>query len=95
MGDSSFTPEVRKVETEYGETGIGQANRVDVTYELGFEINGAWVKVGSVAGSTVDNLVAQAKDRQPPAQDGPTMADVTPTPVPQAQASEQQGTTSI
>lgn len=93
MAESISAVEVRRVETEYGETGVGQANRVDVGFELGATINGAWVRFASVAGSTVDALAARAAEQAPPAGEGPTMADVAPTPVPQAQAAEQQGTT--
>jgi ribosomal protein L12E/L44/L45/RPP1/RPP2 len=54
--------EVRRMEYEVGETGVGQANRIDVTYELGAEIEGAWVRFSSVPGSTVEALVQRARD---------------------------------
>lgn len=99
MTDQAFVAEVRRVETEYAETGDpakGQpgmyAPRVDVTYEVGAEVNGAWVKFGSVPGSTVDSLVAAAQSQAPPQDEGPTMAEVTPTPAPQAEA---EGSTTV
>jgi ribosomal protein L12E/L44/L45/RPP1/RPP2 len=54
--------EVRRMEYEVGETGVGQANRTDVTWELGAEIDGAWVRFSSVPGSTVEALVQRARD---------------------------------
>jgi ribosomal protein L12E/L44/L45/RPP1/RPP2 len=54
--------EVRRMEYEVGETGVGQANRTDVTWELGAEIEGAWVRFSSVPGSTVEALVQRARD---------------------------------
>lgn len=96
MGKDTYPVEVRAVETEYGETGVGQQNRTETTYELGATVNGAWVKFAGVPSSTVDSLVARAKENAPPPDEGPTMADVTPTPAPQEQAGEsQQGTTTI
>jgi len=56
--------EVRKTETEYHETGVGQSNRVDVTYQLGAEIDGAWVPFVSVPESKVE----AAKAAQPEAE---------------------------
>lgn len=52
--------EVKKVETTYAETGVGQADRTDVTYELGAEIDGAWVRFASVTESTVEAAKAAA-----------------------------------
>lgn len=80
--------EVRKVETEYGETGVGVSNRTDVTYELGAEINGAWVKFASVPGNTVDSLVTRQQSlqqSQPAQQSQPTTMAPGTTPVPAAQ----------
>lgn len=42
-------PEVRRVETEVGETGVGVSNRTDVSYELGAEIDGLWTPFASLA----------------------------------------------
>lgn len=95
MSETSYTTEVRRVETDFAETGDpakgtpGQyAPRTDVTYELGATVDGAWIKFASVQGSTVEALVARAKDSAPPADEGPTMADVAPTPAPQATAAQ-------
>jgi hypothetical protein len=89
--DDTFPAEVRRVEVEYGETGVGQSNRTEVVYELGAEVNGAWVRFTSVPGSTVDTLGERAAANRPTDPEGPTMADVTPTPQPQQAAAEQQG----
>lgn len=53
--------EVRKTETEYHETGVGQENRVDVTYTLGATIDGAWVPFFSVPESKVEAAKAAAE----------------------------------
>ena len=67
---ASFPAELRRVETSFAETGdpakgspTGYAERIDVTYELGAVIDGAWVKVASVPGSTVDALVARQAEQ--------------------------------
>ncbi|SRR5579885_3219532 len=80
--------EVRRIETTVHETGVGVADRTDVSYELGAVIDGAWVRFGSVTQSQVDVAkAAQPGSSAAPADPaGPTMADVTPTPAPQAQA---------
>lgn len=64
---TSFPAEVRRIETPYAETGAvaagspsGYVDRVDVTYEVGFEKDGAWVKISSVPSNTVDGLVTAA-----------------------------------
>ena len=87
--------EVRRIETEYGETGVGVSNRTDVTYELGAEIDGAWVKFGSVPGSTVEALVQRAREAQASqpqqatqASQPQTMEQVQQTPAPQQQAAD-------
>lgn len=98
-----MTPEIRKVETTVHETGVGVADRTDVSYELGATIGGAWVRFTSVSQSQVDAAVAAqpadtassaSSSASSPAttEQGPTMTDVTPTPAPQADAaaSEQQ-----
>lgn len=98
MAQDEYPAVVRRVETPFAETGDpakgqpGQyADRVDVTYEVGAEIDGAWVRMASVPGTSVDSLVARAKDNAPPADRGPTMAEVTPTPEPQAEAEQAEG----
>lgn len=69
--------EVRRIETEVAETGLGQDNRTDVTYELGFATpSGGWVKFVSVPEATVINAEANAAQAdQPPTQP----ADLSPT----------------
>jgi hypothetical protein len=57
----SFPAEVRRVETEYYETG-GVPARVDVTYEIGTTVDGKWVRFASVPQTTVDALPAPASD---------------------------------
>lgn len=54
--------EVRKIETEVGETGVGVENRIDTTYELGAEIDGAWVPFARVTEATVEHYQQRAKD---------------------------------
>jgi len=90
MDQDTYTAEVRRVETSFAETGqvaqgtgTGYAERVDVTYEMGAVIDGAWVKFGSVPGGTVDSLVAAEKNKPVPEAPGPTMDEVAPNPVPQ------------
>jgi hypothetical protein len=94
--------EVRRVETEYHETGVGQQPRTDVTYELGAEVDGAWVAFARVTESVVQRAQEQAKQQQasrpsnPSATQGTSsgeqqMTDVTPTPAPQAEAAQQSG----
>lgn len=48
--------EVRKVETEYHETGVGVSGRTDVTYEVGAVIEGKWVSFASVSESRLASL---------------------------------------
>lgn len=50
------TVQVRKVETEYHETGVGQQSRTDVTYELGSVIEGKWVAFASVSANRLETL---------------------------------------
>lgn len=50
------TVQVRKVETEYHETGVGQQPRTDTSYELGAVIEGKWVAFGSVSASRLETL---------------------------------------
>lgn len=53
--------EVRKVEQEYGETGVNQENRTDVEYQLGAEIDGGWVPFVTVQQGRVEMFQAQAE----------------------------------
>jgi len=53
--------EVRQVETEYGETGVGVPNRVEVEYQLGADVNGAWVPFASVSESRAEMFQARAE----------------------------------
>jgi hypothetical protein len=57
----TFSPEVRRVETEVYETGVG-GNRTDVSYEIGTVIEGKWVRFASVPQTTVDILPEQQQD---------------------------------
>lgn len=67
--------EVRKIETTYAETGVGQADRIEATYELGFATpNGGWVKFASVPAQVVaaaDQAAAATKPPEPPAEPEP------------------------
>lgn len=87
--------EVRRVETTVHETGVAVADRVEVTYELGATIEGAWVRFASVTQNAVDVAVAAtpaaSSSSSPPVDEGPTMADVTPTPAPQVEAASAGG----
>ncbi len=96
--EETFPAEVRRVVTQVADTGTpGPGNpsgyylRDEVSYEVGFESEGAWVRISSVPGSTVEALVARARDAAPPEQTGPTMTDVTPTPLPQLDAATGEG----
>jgi hypothetical protein len=60
-GKDSIPVEIRRVETEYYETGQG-GNRTDVTYEVGGTIGGKWVRFASVPETTVDALPDPAQD---------------------------------
>lgn len=88
MAEDSFPVEVRRVEVQVHETGTGQSDRTDASYELGFVVDGAWQRITSVPGATVEATIARERDRRPPEPSGPTMADVSPTPAPQAAAAE-------
>lgn len=96
MDQDTFTAEVRRVETPFAETGAagpgnpsGYVTRLDVTYEVGFVLEGAWIKIASVLGTTVDALVARQRELAPPPTPGPTMADVAPNPVTPDQPAQQ------
>ena len=52
----SFPVEVRRLEREVHETGVGVGNRTDVVYQLGAEINGAWVTFGERGEGHVQGL---------------------------------------
>jgi hypothetical protein len=63
--------EVRKVETTYHETGLGQEPRTDVTYELGSVIAGKWVPFGSVSESRLASMPDdKPADAEPDAPEG-------------------------
>lgn len=56
--DDTFTPVVRKREIEYPATGpTGATTEPDVVYELGFEYDGAFVRLGSTTQALVDAAV--------------------------------------
>lgn len=57
----TFTPSIQTVEKEYGETGVGQENRVETEYQLGFNVDGAFVRLASVRQAQVDAAVAKHK----------------------------------
>lgn len=64
--------EVRRVETEHGETGVNVTNRVEVRYEIGAEIEGVWVAFGAISASKLamlktraDNLAARSPAPSP------------------------------
>lgn len=72
MAKDTYVVEVRKVETEYGETGIGQSNRVEVAYELGATIDGAWVPFTSVSASRAEMFAARPQAGQASEQGTPS-----------------------
>jgi hypothetical protein len=55
--------EIRKTETEVGETGAG-GNRTDTHYVLGGEIDGVFVPFVTKAAGYIDALVQQGKQNQ-------------------------------
>jgi hypothetical protein len=60
-GKDTLTPEVRRVETEVYETGVG-GNRTDVTYEIGAVIDNRWVRFASVPEGAVAGRPEQEQD---------------------------------
>ena len=56
--------EVRKVDDHVYDGTTGQQVDTITRYELGAEIEGAWVKFTSLSGDHVDALVQRAKDEQ-------------------------------
>lgn len=52
---------IRKVETEVHETGVGVDNRIDVTYELGGDVDGTFVPFARITQSHVDQAKARAE----------------------------------
>jgi len=67
--EQTFTPSIRTVEKEYGETGVGQTNRLEVEYQLGFEVDGAFVRMATVTQAQVDAAVAKHERAQAAAPD--------------------------
>lgn len=57
----SFTPSVRRVEKLVHETGVGQADRTDVNYELGAEIDGVFVPFVTLPAGRVDDARARSE----------------------------------
>jgi hypothetical protein len=55
--------EIRKTETEVGETGAG-GNRTDTHYVLGGEIDGVFVPFVTKAAGYIDALVQQGKQNE-------------------------------
>lgn len=74
--------EVRKVETTIGETGVGQVDRVETSYELGETIDGAWVRFASVSQAVVDAAKAATPLEPTPAPPTPTTPEPAPDPTP-------------
>lgn len=64
--------EVRKVETEYHETGVGVSPRTDVSYEVGAVIEGKWVSFASVNASRLESLPDDKQDAEPEQQPQPS-----------------------
>jgi hypothetical protein len=52
--------EIRKVETEVGETGAG-GNRTDTHYVLGGEVDGVFIPFVTKAAGYIDHLVSTGK----------------------------------
>jgi hypothetical protein len=74
-GTSIGGVEVREVHNEVGETGVGVENRTDVVYELGVEIDGAWVPFGAQSASRVDSYQRAAASQAEAANDGSSDPD--------------------
>ncbi len=53
--------EVRSVDTEYGETGVGQSNRTETEYQLGVDIDGAFVPFVTVQKGRAEMFQARAE----------------------------------
>jgi len=54
--------EVRRVESVVGETGATPTTRVDVAYEVGFELDGDWVPVTSISESRAQSHQVRSRD---------------------------------
>jgi len=52
---------VRKIERTIGETGVAQSDRVEVTYELGDDIDGVFVPFASVSEARVADFAQRAE----------------------------------
>ncbi len=53
--------EVRAVDTEYGETGVGVSNRTETEYQLGVDIDGAFVPFVTVQKGRAEMFQARAE----------------------------------
>lgn len=73
--------EVRRVEKTYGETGVGQSDRVEAAYELGAEIEGAWVPFARVTEAFVLARQSHEQAAQPQQANEPASA-AAPAPAP-------------
>lgn len=63
--------EVREVVTERGETGVGQENRKERTWQLGADVDGVFVPFATVNEAAVDRARRRAEREQasrPPAE---------------------------
>lgn len=59
--DETLAVSCQKVTTTYHETGVGQADREEVTYVVGITVDGVFVPVASIPQNRVDLLVAAGK----------------------------------
>lgn len=87
--NETFSASVRKVEREFGETGVGQENRTEVEYQVGFEVDGAFVPVTTVSGSRVEQLVAKAQRQAEEERKNAPEPEPTPQPQPEPQPQPQ------
>lgn len=53
--------EYRKAETTYHETGLGQADRVEVEHQIGTTIDGVFVPFASMSDNRAQSFVAAGK----------------------------------
>lgn len=52
----AYKLEVREVDTTYHETGVGQADRVEKTYQAGAVIDNKWVAFASITADRLSSL---------------------------------------
>jgi hypothetical protein len=64
--------EVRTVEVEYGETGVGVSNRTDTEYQLGAEVDGKWVPFATLGQGRVEMFQARADAESAKADEKPS-----------------------